>query len=68
MDHIPLLKGASMSKRIPKIVALAGVTAALAVGGAGVAQASPDHHGHKNDSCKKLHGKKKRECERKHHR
>jgi hypothetical protein len=58
-----------MPKRISRIVALTGVTAALAVGGAGVAQASShDHHGHKNDSCKKLHGKQKRECERKHHR
>ena len=58
-----------MSKRIPKIFALTAVTAALAVGGAGVVQASPDHHGHgKNDACKKLHGKKKRDCERRHHR
>jgi len=59
-----------MSKRISRIVALTGVTAALAVGGAGVAQASPDHHhghGHKNDACKGMHGKKKRECERRHH-
>jgi len=58
-----------MSKRISRIVALTGVTAALAVGGAGVAQASPDHHGHghKNEACKGMHGKKKRECERRHH-
>jgi hypothetical protein len=69
MEQPSLLKGASMSKRIPKVVAVTAVTAALAVGGAGVAQASShDHHGHKNDACKSLHGKKKRECERKHHR
>ena len=56
-----------MSHRISKILALTGVSAALAIGGAGMAQASPDHGSHKNDHCKSLHGKKKRECEKKHH-
>jgi len=56
-----------MSHRISKILALTGVSAALAIGGAGMAQASPDHSGHKNDHCKNLHGKKKKDCEKKHH-
>lgn len=44
-----------------------GISAALAIGGVGIAQASPDH-GHKGDShCKNLQGKKKRECEKHHH-
>jgi hypothetical protein len=58
-----------MSHRISKILALAGVSTALAIGGAGIAQASPDHSGsHKNDHCKRLHGKQRRECEKHHHR
>lgn len=56
-----------MSHRFSKILALTGISAALAVGGAGIAQASPDHSGRKDDHCKKLHGKKKRNCEKKHH-
>jgi hypothetical protein len=57
-----------MSTRASRILALMGVSAVLAIGGAGVAQANPDHSGHKNDQhCKKLHGKKRRDCERKHH-
>jgi len=57
-----------MSSRISKVIALTGVSAALAVGGAGVAQASPDHSGHhKGEHCKKLQGKKKRHCEQRHH-
>jgi hypothetical protein len=57
-----------MTSRISRILALTGISAALAIGGAGVAQASPDHGGHRNDPhCKKLHGKKKRDCERRHH-
>jgi len=57
-----------MRKRISTILALIGASAALAIGGAGIAQASPDHSGHRNDHhCKKLHGKTKRDCERKHH-
>ncbi len=57
-----------MHNRLPKILALMGVSAALAIGGTGIAQASPDHSGHGNDHhCKKLHGKKRKDCERKHH-
>lgn len=57
-----------MRNRLSKILALTGVSAALAIGGAGIAQASPDHSGHKNDQhCKKLHGKKRKDCEKKHH-
>jgi hypothetical protein len=64
----PSSNGGTMSSRLSRILALTGVSAVLAVGGAGIAQASPDHSGSKNDRhCKKLHGKKKRECERKHH-
>ena len=33
-----------MTRRFPKMIAVGGVAAALAVGGAGVAQASPDHN------------------------
>lgn len=56
-----------MRNRFPKLLAVTGVSAALAVGGAGIAQASPDHGSHKNDRhCKKLHGKKRKDCERKH--
>lgn len=56
-----------MSNRISRILALMGVSAMLAIGGAGIAQASPDHSGHKNDPCKKLQGKHRRDCEKKHH-
>jgi hypothetical protein len=57
-----------MSVRLSKILALMGVSAVLALGGTGLAQASPDHHSdHKNDHCKNLHGKKRRNCEKKHH-
>ncbi len=57
-----------MSSRLSKILALMGVSAVLAIGGTGLAQASPDHHsGHKNEHCKKLHGKKRRDCEKRHH-
>ncbi len=62
-----------MSRRISRILALTGISAALAIGGAGVAQASPDHGGHRNDPHgkkehgKKEHGKKKTERERRHH-
>jgi hypothetical protein len=56
-----------MHNRISKILALTGVSAVLALGGAGLAQASPDHSGYKDSHhCKNLHGKKKRECEKKH--
>jgi hypothetical protein len=41
--------GGLMSKRISRILALMGVSAMLAIGGAGVAQASPDHSGHHGD-------------------
>ena len=37
-----------MTRRFPKMIAVGSVAAALAVGGAGVAQASPDH-GRSND-------------------
>ena len=33
-----------MTRRFPKMIAVGSVAAALAVGGAGVAQASPDHN------------------------
>lgn len=57
-----------MSSRISKLLALTGISAVLAIGGAGLAQASPDHGHHKGDRhCKNLHGKKRRDCERKHH-
>jgi hypothetical protein len=59
-----------MSKRLTRVVALTGISAVLAIGGAGVAQASPDHggrHSGSNDACKTLKGKKKRHCERHHH-
>jgi hypothetical protein len=56
-----------MRNRLSKVLAVTGVSAALAVGGAGIAQASPDHGSHKGDRhCKNLHGKKRRDCERKH--
>lgn len=58
-----------MSRRVPKIIALSAVSAALAVGGAGVAQAaSPDHNGGhgRDDACKQLKGKKKQECIKRH--
>lgn len=56
-----------MSKRLSRIIAVTGVSAALAIGGAGIAQASPDHSkGHSNDHCKTLHGKQRRDCEKKH--
>jgi hypothetical protein len=57
-----------MSHRISKLIALTGVSAALALGGAGVAQASPDHGAQRHDhhACKNLQGKKKRECEKRH--
>ncbi len=56
-----------MHNRVLQILALMRVSAALAIGGVGIAQASPDHSGHRNDQhCKKLHGKKRRDCE-KHH-
>jgi hypothetical protein len=58
--------GGLMSNRISRILALMSVSAMLAIGGAGIAQASPDHSGHKNDVCKKLHGKQRRDCEKKH--
>jgi hypothetical protein len=38
-----------MSNRVSRTVALTGITAMLAIGGAGIAQASPDHGGHHND-------------------
>lgn len=59
-----------MSTRVSKGIALLGATAVLAIGGAGVAQASPDHNGghrHRDDACKKLKGKKRRHCEHRHH-
>jgi hypothetical protein len=58
-----------MSHRFSKLLAVAGVSAALAIGGAGIAQASPDHSGQKHDhaACKNLSGKKKKECEKRHH-
>ncbi len=57
-----------MSSRLSKFLALMGVSSVLAIGGAGLAQASPDHSGnHRNDHCKKLHGKQRRDCEKKHH-
>ena len=47
-----------MHNRLSKILALTGVSAVLAIGGAGVAQAITDHRGHRHDDhhCKKLHG------------
>lgn len=59
-----------MSNRVPRIIALMGMSAVLAIGGAGIAQAGSDHgaqHRHRDDACKKLKGKKNRKCERKHH-
>jgi hypothetical protein len=54
-----------MSHRFSKLIALTTVSAALAIGGAGVAQASPDHGGQKHDhhaACKSVQGKKKSDC------
>jgi hypothetical protein len=57
-----------MHNRLAKILALTSVSAALAIGGAGIAQASPDHSGRKGDRhCKNLHGKKRKDCEGNHH-
>jgi hypothetical protein len=56
-----------MTHRFSKLLAVTGVSAALAIGGAGIAQASPDHSGQKRDHhCKSLSGKKKRQCLRHH--
>ncbi len=57
-----------MPNRISKLIVVTGVSAALAVGGAGIAQASPDHGGRhgKDDACKRLKGKQKRECIKRH--
>ncbi len=59
-----------MSNRVSRVIALMGIGAVLAIGGAGIAQANPDNgaqHKHGDDACKKLKGKKRRNCERKHH-
>ncbi len=49
-----------MARRFTKLASLLGVSSALAVGGFGLAQASPDHGGNhhhckksKHDCCKK---------------
>jgi hypothetical protein len=63
-----------MSHRIGRAIALSTVSAALAIGGLGVASASADrghpedgpHHG-RHHHCKGLEGKKKRNCEAHHH-
>ncbi|MFN8216351.1 MAG: hypothetical protein U0R71_07110 [Solirubrobacterales bacterium] len=57
-----------MSHRISKLIAVTGVSAALAVGGAGIAQAAgPNHGGHgRDDACKRMTGKKKQECIKRH--
>jgi hypothetical protein len=51
-----------MSHRFSKLVALTGVSAALAIGGAGIAQASPDHSSQKSPDrgaqTKEHHGKR----------
>ena len=49
-----------MSRRIPKIIAVTGVAAALAVGGAGVAQASPGPNQAKDQAAKSYDKKDRR--------
>lgn len=48
-----------MSSLITRILALMGISAALAMGGVGVARASPDHGHSGGTHCENLHGKKK---------
>ena len=56
-----------MSRRFTQLLAVTGVSAALAVGGAGIAGASPNHGGGKRDDhSKNLTGKKKQQCIRNH--
>ena len=42
-----------MARRFTRLAALMGVSSALAVGGIGLAQASPDHGGKHHEHCKK---------------
>ena len=53
-----------MRNRISKLIALTGVSAALVIGGAGVAQASsPDHGSQSRDhTCKTAQGKRTHDC------
>jgi hypothetical protein len=67
-------KGDRMPNRIIRIFTLSAVSAAMAIGGLGVASASADrshpedgpHHGVHH--CKGLKGKQKKHCEKNHHR
>ncbi len=53
-----------MTRRFTRFAALLGISSALAIGGIGLAQASPDHHGSGHDHHCKHH---KHDCHHKGH-